>query len=582
MAETYIPRRSNMPARLNNSEVTPLKKSETTAATEETAGRALRGMIDAGDVSEADGNATAVQLGKAITVADQAEQTVKKTATPESQAEARKMATTREAGLAAALHSRLPADQLQATNLSKTEAAGLGMEAVTAMDPVVTQMENLAAAKAKVGEEIAGLEKKQPRTAGEDALLTAKQHQAEALDATSTVLRDRVDILRATKDAALNEEEDGGLAINQDEAESLATATRATDVAALAASNKGRMADAEVAMALDAVKKEGAATANLPANASNVEANAHATGVNAPAGGQTLPAGESYSVKPGDWLTKIAANHKNADGSRVTLEQLLDTPGNEKFKKNPNLIHPGDVVKLPAGAVRADGTAANEVKKPVAAEASPAETNASVDAKKTVANKPKLGLSTSTATKPMDAAQINETVSRTNAQMKTVNDARQGLLDDGVGGLDTRVDPKRINKEADAVIGRHQTRLADVNRVGAELDNEIKTLSARTNRTPAESALLEAKRTQRSEATALAGALEGSIAGLNTLKGEASDGRITDAEAKAILSRYQTKQKGITDSAAAGMKAGEQLSQAFEALRNPEAKAAETPDTVWV
>lgn len=582
MADTYITRRSNAPARLNNGEATPLKKSDTTAATEEMAGRSLRGMIDAGDISEADGNATAAQLDKAITVADQAEQTAKKTASPEAQAQVRKMATTREAGLAAALHSRLPAEQLQATSLSKMEAAQLGMEAVSTMEPVVTQMENLAAAKSKVGEEIAGLEKKQPRTAGEEALLTAKRHQAEALDATSTVLRDRVDILRATKDAALNEEEDGGLAINDDEAESLAQATRATDVAALAASNKGRMADAEVAMALDAVKKEGAATANLPANASNVEANAHATGVNAPAGGKTLPAGEPYTVQPGDWLTKIAANHKNADGSRVTLEQLLDTPGNEQFKKNPNLIHPGDVVKLPAGAVRADGAAANEVKKPAAAEANAEVTNASVDAKKTVSNKPKLGLSNTTANKPMDAAQINESIARTNAQMKTVNDARQGLLDDGVGGLDARVDPKRINKDADAVIARHQTRLADVNRVGAEIDNEIKTLSARTNRTPGESALLEAKRTQRSEVTALAGALEGSIAGLKTLKGEASDGRIKDDEARAIMSRYQAKQKGVTDSAAAGMKAGEQLSQAFEALRNPDARPAESPDTVWV
>lgn len=565
MSNSYTVKNSTLPVRRPTEGGPGLQKSDTALSTELQAGRSLRGMLDAGQVSETEARALVKDLGQGIRVADEAEQQAKRVASPESQAEGRKMASTREAGLAAALHSRLPAEQIAATDLTKMEAAQLGLEAVTTMEPVVTQMENLAAARSTLGREIAGLEAKQPRTAGEEMLLQAKRHQAESLDATSGVLRDRIDILKATKDAALNREAGGGLAINEDEAASLAAATRATDVAALAVASKGRAADAEVALAVEAVRREGETGGKtLTPAASNAEVTAQATGVEAPAGGKKLPAGEPYTVQPGDWLTKIAANHRNADGSRVTLEQLLDTPGNENYRKNPNLIHPGDVVRLPAGAVRAEGGAANEVKKPA-----PEEANASVETRRAdprPTGKPRVGLST---TKPMDAAQINESVARSNAQTQTLNRMRQGVLDDGVGGLDARVDPKRISRDADQVIARHEGRLAEVNRVGSEIDAEIKTLSARTNRTPGETALLEAKRAQRNEVNALAGAIEGSISGLRELKVEASDGRINDTEAKAIVARYQAKQSAIASSVQAGMVANDKLAQAYEQMRRP-------------
>lgn len=578
MANTYIAKSPQVQVRKPTEDGQALKKSETAAATEEVAANSLHGMVKSGQISAPDAQAVATQLDRAIGVADQAEQTAKKIASPESQAEARKMATTREAGLAAALYARLPADQIQATPLSKMEAAQVGYEAVAAMDPVVTQMENIAVARGKIGEEIAGLEGKKPRTEGEELLLTAKRHQGEALDATSAVLRQRVDTLRATKDAALNEEAGGGKAINEEEAAVLAGATRATDVAMLAAATKGRGADAEVAMALEAVRRERASTIDVKTN--DAALTAQTTGVTAPADGKTLPAGDAYTVQKGDWLTKIAANHRNADGSRVTLEQLLSTPGNEKYKKNPDLIHPGDVVKLPAGAVRADGTATAAVKKPAAE-----ESTATVETKKpdtsTPAGKPRLGLN-SGAAKPMDAAQINESVARSNAQTKTINDVRQAFLNDGVGGLDARVDAGRVSRDADAVIARSQTRLADVNKVGAEIDGEIKTLTAKPNRTAGEEALLVAKRAQRGEVTALAGALTSGIESLRQLKVDASDGKITDAEAKGILSRYQAKQKAITSSVEAGMNASNKLSEAYDLLRKPETKPDPKPTTVWV
>lgn len=578
MANTYITKSPQVQVRKPTDDGQGLKKSETAVATEEVAANSLHGMVKSGQISAPDAQAVATQLDKAIGVADQAEQTAKKIASPESQAEARKMATTREAGLAAALNARLPADQIQATSLSKMEAAQVGYEAVKAMDPVVTQMENIAAARGKIGEEIAGLEGKKPRTEGEEMLLTAKRHQGEALDATSTVLRQRVDTLRATKDAALNEEAGGGKAINEEEAAALAGATRATDVAMLAAATKGRGADAEVAMAVEAVRRERASTIDGKTN--DAALTAQTTGVAAPADGKTLPAGDAYTVQKGDWLTKIAANHRNADGSRVTLEQLLSTPGNEKYKKNPDLIHPGDVVKLPAGAVRADGTATAAVKKPAAEESTTAVETKKPDTS-TPAGKPRLGL-TSGAAKPMDATQINESVARSNAQTKTINDVRQAFLNDGVGGLDARVDAGRVTRDADAVIARSQTRLADVNKVGAEIDGEIKSLTAKPSRTAGEEALLVAKRAQRSEVTALAGALTSGIESLRQLKVDASDGKITDAEAKGILSRYQAKQKAITSSVEAGMTASNKLSEAYDLLRKPETKPETKPTTVWV
>lgn len=578
MANTYITKSPQVQVRKPTDDGQGLKKSETAVATEEVAANSLHGMVKSGQISAPDAQAVATQLDKAIGVADQAEQTAKKIASPESQAEARKMATTREAGLAAALNARLPADQIQATSLSKMEAAQVGYEAVKAMDPVVTQMENIAAARGKIGEEIAGLEGKKPRTEGEEMLLTAKRHQGEALDATSTVLRQRVDTLRATKDAALNEEAGGGKAINEEEAAALAGATRATDVAMLAAATKGRGADAEVAMAVEAVRRERASTIDGKTN--DAALTAQTTGVAAPADGKTLPAGDAYTVQKGDWLTKIAANHRNADGSRVTLEQLLSTPGNEKYKKNPDLIHPGDVVKLPAGAVRADGTATAAVKKPAAEESTTAVETKKPDTS-TPAGKPRLGLN-SGAAKPMDATQINESVARSNAQTKTINDVRQAFLNDGVGGLDARVDAGRVTRDADAVIARSQTRLADVNKVGAEIDGEIKSLTAKPSRTAGEEALLVAKRAQRSEVTALAGALTSGIESLRQLKVDASDGKITDAEAKGILSRYQAKQKAITSSVEAGMTASNKLSEAYDLLRKPETKPETKPTTVWV
>ncbi|MBI1944170.1 MAG: hypothetical protein HYS27_00670 [Deltaproteobacteria bacterium] len=555
MAGNITNRSNTTPSRRPNDERLDVRKS---ANAREVAANGLEGLAKSGAMDVEDARAVAGQLDQAITTADQAEQTANKTASPEARSQARQMAASRETGLAAAMNARLPVELLEATELTKMQAAKVGYTAVKEMEPLVTEMENIAGARARVGEEIAGLEGKKTRTPGEDLLLEAKRQQADALDATSTVLRQRVDTLRATKDAAMNREEDGGLAFTEAEAAQLTSATQATDVAAVAAATKGRGADAAVAMALEAVASE---QGNAPAlaNTSATALSSGATGVEPPADGKTLPAGDSVTVKKGDWLTKIAAGHKNADGSPVTLEQLLDTPGNEKFRAKPDLIHPGDVVKLPAGAVRAEDW--KPAVDPKANE--PATSNVP----KKPAGKPTLGLSSTTAKKPLDAAAINESVARSNTQTKTLGDVRQAVLDDGVGGLDAKVDAKRIRSEADAVIGRHQGRKEQVQRVGAEIDAEIKDLSARTNRTPGEDALLAAKRAQRGEVDTLVRALDGSISSLQQLKADASDGKITDGEAKGIVSRYQAKQRAVQESVAAGMTASDLLGKAYDQLR---------------
>jgi len=48
----------------------------------------------------------------------------------------------------------------------------------------------------------------------------------------------------------------------------------------------------------------------------------------------------TVTIKAGDTLSEIAAAHK------LTLKALLAFPENAKYRANPGLIHPGDVVRV--------------------------------------------------------------------------------------------------------------------------------------------------------------------------------------------------------------------------------------------
>ena len=48
----------------------------------------------------------------------------------------------------------------------------------------------------------------------------------------------------------------------------------------------------------------------------------------------------TITVKAGDTLSEIAAAHK------LTLKVLLAFPENAKYRTNPGLIHPGDIVRV--------------------------------------------------------------------------------------------------------------------------------------------------------------------------------------------------------------------------------------------
>jgi len=48
----------------------------------------------------------------------------------------------------------------------------------------------------------------------------------------------------------------------------------------------------------------------------------------------------TVTVKTGDTLSQIAAVHK------LTLKALLALPENAKYRANPGLIHPGDIVRV--------------------------------------------------------------------------------------------------------------------------------------------------------------------------------------------------------------------------------------------
>lgn len=517
-------------------------------------------MVKSGQVTQAQGKELKAQLTNAAATVAAAEAQVRRVASPQVQQAAREMASTRDGGLSAAMNARLNIEKLAPKPLGLFEAGLAGLSSTAAMGPLVTQMENIAGARGRIAQEIAGLEGKPNRTEGQTLLLEAKRQQGDALDAASGVLRSRIETLRATSNAALNTEQVGGKAFTKAELDGLAAATRATDLAAAKAAIKGRGADAAVALALAQVQREQATTsAGAPGIA---QASADATGVPAPTAGEAPPAGGSVTIKEGDWLTKVAAGHKNADGSRVTLEQLLDTPGNEKFRKNPNLIHPGDVVTLPKGALSA---AAFEAAK---AKAAGAPSSASLPGP---ANAGGPARSERTAAAP-GRAELDASIQRSNAQMKTVNDVRQAALDDGVGGLDARVDAARISEDADAVIARHGKRLEALGQVGKEIDAEIKTLTKRPSRSPGEEALLGAKRAQRSEVDTLVTALRGNVESLQQLKKETADGAIDGAEARAMLERTRAKNTGLATSASAGLQASDQLAEAYRLLEAPAAR----------
>jgi hypothetical protein len=70
------------------------------------------------------------------------------------------------------------------------------------------------------------------------------------------------------------------------------------------------------------------------------------------------------TVEPGDSLSKIAKKHVNADGTPVTVKQLLTQKENEKFRANPDLIFPGQKVTLPTGAKLKDAPKVDETKVP--------------------------------------------------------------------------------------------------------------------------------------------------------------------------------------------------------------------------
>lgn len=63
------------------------------------------------------------------------------------------------------------------------------------------------------------------------------------------------------------------------------------------------------------------------------------TKVNDPAGPGRSKA--KYTVKEGDWLSKIAIRYD------TTVEALLSLPENEQYRENPDLIEPGQIVTLP-------------------------------------------------------------------------------------------------------------------------------------------------------------------------------------------------------------------------------------------
>ncbi len=63
----------------------------------------------------------------------------------------------------------------------------------------------------------------------------------------------------------------------------------------------------------------------------------------APVAPAPAPAAKTYTVKSGDWLSKIA---KDAYGDPMLWTKIYDA--NKATIKNPNMIYPGQVIVIPA------------------------------------------------------------------------------------------------------------------------------------------------------------------------------------------------------------------------------------------
>jgi Annexin len=163
----------------------------------------------------------------------------------------------------------------------------------------------------------------------------------------------------------------------------------------------------------------------------------------------------TVTVKEGDWLSRIAANAKNKDGTSVTLDQLRAMPENKYiFDRNGkgDLIHPGDKVTLPDGSTHpaAELAAATPETKP---EAKP-ET-------KTAPGKVKTGIKKPDAEVKPEAKPTEAKPEVTYAQLseKQVNDA-VGAIATGVGAA--KGEMKSATQVFDAVNGMSPNQLTQV------------------------------------------------------------------------------------------------------------------------
>jgi hypothetical protein len=284
---------------------------------------------------------------------------------------ARQFAATAERARQAAMLTRIPVEN--AKNYVGVWTPQNAQNAINELDGRQSLLEgekkNVGDAMNELNGQINTLKAKTNRSDAEELSLQGKKGQLQSFQMLNTALDGRIQQMKAAKGALKYDNfnnEVGKNQISPQEAQAIVTQGNIVDKETVAACAIGRQADNLAIRAEDLAKQSAAAKPSTPSAADATKpadttkaaaatpADASKTAAaNAKADATAAAQKPVVDVKAGQWLSRICANAKNADGSKVTLDQLRQQPENKPIfdrAQSGDVVNEGDKVTLPTGA----------------------------------------------------------------------------------------------------------------------------------------------------------------------------------------------------------------------------------------